>query len=403
MRTSHNFAKAGGMKRFLCMFLVFLMMVAVAGCITSDDDEKKTDDTANGDDGGGGNGSGSGALVAADYVPLVTGAEWQSRSEDGGFTYTTDSSITGTKDFDGKTYHVMVEDGSEESYLRIANNVVYMYADAQFFAKPAAGAQPSVGRRALRSQFRTGIEIPFFDFSRAEGQTWKAYSDEVTELGSTVSISLTGKYRGVQNVTVPAGTFAECPVFEMVIQSSYTSSYQGQTFSGTYSETLVTWLGKGAGPVKSTSSYRDDSGGEVYESSDTTELTWYTIPGGASGGTKVDDSGGNGGGGGDDNGGGTDGTGIGTGQYSVTGRVVDQSGAGIAGITVTIFDEYKEEKVTTNAQGYYTFTNIASGSYGLYCDETDAYGFSPWIGHVDVEGKDAAPLEEFVGSPPDDE
>ena len=367
------------MKKVLALMLV-LLMAFIVGCITDSDSKDDNSDTDNG-------GSGSGSTAkAAEYLPLQVGVTWKWESTDSDdYSYGSTETITGTTSLGGREYYVISDDDGDDTYIRLANDIVYMYMEEEWAEKA----------HARGATFETK-DVPMFDFNKSAGKTWSIYSDTQSEEGYSSTVKITGKYVGLKSVTVPAGTFSNCAVFEITMESQYKSTYIYETYTGTYTSVSTHYFAKGIGPVKIASNDIDISNGEKYEYSDTQECTYYSIPGGASGGDP------NSGGNGDtnDNGGGSGGTGIGTGSYTVTGRVVDSSGKGISGIKVTIFDEYKEASATTDANGYYTFSNIATGSYGMYCDETDNYAFSPWIGHVDVEGKDASADENFVGTPP---
>jgi len=74
-----------------------------------------------------------------------------------------------------------------------------------------------------------------------------------------------------------------------------------------------------------------------------------------------------------------------TSGYTVTGKVVDASGAGIINVTVSLASESLQKQATTNAQGNYTFENISNGTYSV-APVKGGYIFSPLLRNVTVNG-----------------
>jgi len=84
--------------------------------------------------------------------------------------------------------------------------------------------------------------------------------------------------------------------------------------------------------------------------------------------------------------------GNGGGQYTVSGKVVDSSGTGISGVTLTL----NLLTATTDAQGNYTISGVASGAHML-TPSKEGYTFSPTYRIVAVENSSVT-VEDFVGS-----
>ena len=59
---------------------------------------------------------------------------------------------------------------------------------------------------------------------------------------------------------------------------------------------------------------------------------------------------------------------------SVEGKVVDEEGVAVEGASVTIYGDGVEEKVTTNAEGTFTVSNLRPGSYRVEVAPTKEYG-----------------------------
>ena len=135
---------------------------------------------------------------AEEYFPLKVGAIWTYReTQNDGTSYTSvTSEVTGTEILDGKTYFAIKKD-LDTAHMRTQGNIVYIHA--------------------LEEELRSwGIEEgPLYDFNKSQGETWNVVSVTKNWDGNTVSINIIGKYIGLQDVTVPAGTFKNCAVFEL--------------------------------------------------------------------------------------------------------------------------------------------------------------------------------------------
>ena len=91
------------------------------------------------------------------------------------------------------------------------------------------------------------------------------------------------------------------------------------------------------------------------------------------------------------------GNGGGSGEYTVSGRITDLSGRGIDGISVGIAGDDIGIHVLTDAQGYFTFRNIPSGTYTI-APGREGYSFSPSFTTVIVRGNDVT-VSTFIATP----
>jgi len=82
-----------------------------------------------------------------------------------------------------------------------------------------------------------------------------------------------------------------------------------------------------------------------------------------------------------------------TSGYSVSGRIANSSGVGLAGVTVTRTGS--GTPVYTNGAGYFTFHNVANGSYTLL-PSADGLAFTPVTKSVTVAGA-AVSGQNFIG------
>lgn len=259
------------MKKFFALMLALLMIMFMAvGCLTSDDDD---------DDDDGGTNTGGGTLQATTYFPLKVGATWSysetgtSYGETSDYTYT--HSITGTTTINGKTYFIMNEDGDESLY-RIENNKIVVYG---FFDDVYKTADMPAAAKAAVAKIAEDDEYVLVDFSKGVNQTWTVYSETDSGEGYTSTMTMTGKYLGTQNVSVTAGSFNTCAKLEMVTTSTWSHSSDGQTYAGTWKNTMTVWAAPNVGIVKTTDKSEEDHMGthEIMENL-TAVLTSYSIP-----------------------------------------------------------------------------------------------------------------------------
>ena len=190
-------------------------------------------------------------LSAETYLPLKIGATWtytNTTTEQGNeFSETTTTRIDRTEKItqNNKTYFVSVERDEEEGFLQIENNRIYSYSHGE-------------------SQ-----EVPIFNFEIEIGETWLIF-DERNRMGS---MTLTGKFLGTENLTVPAGTFTGCAMFEHAFKLNLFNS--AGKVEETEESTEVIWLAPDVGLAKSTEEEKKDGKvtGTLME-----QLVNYNIP-----------------------------------------------------------------------------------------------------------------------------
>jgi len=85
-----------------------------------------------------------------------------------------------------------------------------------------------------------------------------------------------------------------------------------------------------------------------------------------------------------------------TSGYTVSGKVVDASGAGITNVTVSLANVSLQKQATTNTQGNYTFESIPDGTYSV-APVKEGYIFSPLLRNVTVNGTNVT-VANFTGS-----
>ncbi len=234
------------MKKLLTLMLILLMVFAYGCILGGDDDDDKSD---NGDNGGG-------SVNAEEYIPLKVGKTWTWEiTNSDGDSYTSTEEVTGTTTIDGKTYWV-IEEESETTYIRIANNIVYMYLETEQFSE----------------------ELPMFDLNKSPGETWAIYSGSGEAEEYSYSTIMTGKYLGLKDVTVPAGSFNDCATFESTFVSENSQTLRDEIYSGIYTEVRTFYSAPGIGPVKDGMVQTQEFNEEKTEYWETRELKSYYIP-----------------------------------------------------------------------------------------------------------------------------
>jgi hypothetical protein len=227
------------MKKLIALMLI-LLMAFVFGCVLGEEDEEDKDTSIN----------------AEDYIPLKKGNTWTwNDTDNNGVSSTSLEEIIGTTTIDGKTYWVFNDSDADTMYIRIANNIAHIYIDDE-----------PINR-----------EVPLLDFNKSPGDTWTTFSETITDQGASGTITQTVKYIGLKDVTVPAGSFSDCVVFEYTTQGEHSFIVNNTTYNGTYTEIATMYFAKGVGPVKDISVITDESDGEKSESTETSELKSYNI------------------------------------------------------------------------------------------------------------------------------
>jgi hypothetical protein len=190
-------------------------------------------------------------------------------------TSTFTMTVTGTSEQNGKTYsQLSVEfdwgDGStytSDAFIRIDGDNVYVY-DPQWALKSAA-AKKAMPVQKSASEVE---EYLMFKFKQSPGHSWTVSTDSDSGDNYSYDETVTGTYYGIENVTVAAGTFADCARFDQ--SSTSTSTYSGESY--TYSTETSIWLAPNVGQVKQTDVFKH--AGEIDAETTEAELTSYNIP-----------------------------------------------------------------------------------------------------------------------------
>ena len=253
------------MKKVLALLLIFLAIFA-CGCLTDDDDD---DD----DDKGGSSSAGTQLnLKAEDYAPFAVGNTWTYHEtgtnwgSDVDHTYV--ETIVGTETVAGSSFYKVTDTDGTEVYFRIADNAVY---STEWI--PDVAAKPAT-LEAIKAQ----AEYKLMDFSQKTGASWIGLTYNNSDEYGTTSFTMTNTFVGLQDVTVPAGTFKDCPVFKAVVLSNYSMTNNGHTYNEKFETTLYVYLAKGVGPVKTSSKTTITAEGQASVTEDTVEqLTTYSL------------------------------------------------------------------------------------------------------------------------------
>ena len=258
------------MKKLILLFLVPVLSLGLACSDGGGDDEDGNGDGILNPGDGVGDGSGS---TTSNYYPLKTDAYWvmnYTDSEDGTVVGEGEETlrVTGKVTIEGKEYWKIVdEDEVLDSYTRIQDNVLYVI-QMDFLPTKAAAMAKAAG--VSQFGYLEG-EVPMLDFSKSAGKSWTISDTSYTEEGINYSLKWTGTYVGNENVTVPAGTFANCRKYLIVMV--YSTSFNNFSYS---SETKTTvWLAANVGPVKIIDS---DDANDEYSYEYTSVLKEYSIP-----------------------------------------------------------------------------------------------------------------------------
>ena len=239
------------MKKLLTLMLILLMAFAY-GCILGGDDDDDKDD------------NGGSSVNAEEYLPLKVGKTWTwNITNSDGDSYTSTEEVTGTTTIDGKTYWVIEEESetgyeeeSETTYIRIANNIGYIYMENEQFSE----------------------ELHMFDLNKSPGKTWAIYSGSGETEEYSYSTTITGKYLGLKDVTVPAGSFKDCATSEFTVVSVISQTLRDEIFIGNYTEVHTFYSAYGIGPVKDGFVRTGESNEGTTEYWETRELKSYYIP-----------------------------------------------------------------------------------------------------------------------------
>ena len=197
-------------------------------------------------------------LSAETYLPLKVGTTWTyeaTGTEQGeAFTDTTIITIVETITKNNKIYFVISDSDEGLSYGRIENNIFYYFEPDE-------------------SEEEVPIELPRFNFNKEAGQTWDIIDHSESNEGYSETWTLSGKFHGTENITVPKGTFTNCAKFEIII--NYIKSDINNVELESVEGTQFFWFAPNVGFVKFTDELKKD---KVVLGTSTEELINYYIP-----------------------------------------------------------------------------------------------------------------------------
>ncbi len=217
------------------MFRLTVVLIAAmvfSGCVLSEDSEKDT---------GGGN------ISAGDYMPkklVGSSREWRvttTETETGVSAQTTRTdTIAGSMIIDGQTWYLSTNDADTDTLVfSIVGNLIHVRSNDAVFGW---------GRNISTSVSAPVEDCRMYDFSApldVERIIMERGSQTETHY---INYDITGKYQGKESVTVPAGSFPDCPRFEVEIGIRFTPIVTGETVQFTIRQS--TWFGRGTGPVR---------------------------------------------------------------------------------------------------------------------------------------------------------
>jgi hypothetical protein len=275
------------------------------------------------------------------WFPMTDGSSWRylSVETDGsgaeGNTYSVSYTVTGTEVTNDNTYTLITDSDGNTSIFRLEDSVLY----------------------ELPSDMPN--EVAIGDFTLEVGES-KSETLMISEDGMTIEIDGTLTCLGSETVVTPIGSFPDCKVFELRGVDATTGNTLG---------IMTQWLDREIGRVKFVEENYEDG---VLVNTDTESVIYYNIVGGPSGGDS--------------------------GQYDVSGKVVDPDGKGIAGITMRYMGGGDNNlEMVTLEDGSYLFEDQPAGPNWIgIVGQRDDYWIAPDHYEIEVIAGDFT-VDDFVG------
>jgi hypothetical protein len=259
--TTGNYTRRDFMKKVSAL-LLFMAIVLFPGCNSGTGNKS-------GDSGG--------ADTASAYLPFKTGNSWTyATTEDTGSSFRT-ATIIGNTAIENRIYWMMKSvttgSASDTTYFRIDGNTLYSFLDPSLLSDlitlPAINAMIIPSCKPSVEEIR--MEMTIAKFGVAAGTVWTIYEVSYT---ANYTISIQGKYIGLETVSTPAGVFSNCAMFETTY--SYSGKGDGINFSNTLTD--CRWFAPHTGQVKETTVSQFISGGRsLFSSTGTDTLNSYTV------------------------------------------------------------------------------------------------------------------------------
>lgn len=200
-------------------------------------------------------------FAIADYFPLGQGDTWTYRKLEDEELFT--QTISGTENINGVEAVKRID---EDGYELLTNNGITYYKEYDADDIEGCGWDQSIFTPPLT--FSPAVVSIGAKYTFNSSQTYKNCT------GFTVTATLSGgmTVEGIEDITVPAGTFKDCLKVKMIITSSESSRMERSQ-----SKEFQNWLAKGVGIVKAIWTETNHSTGGV--DVDNVELVTATVGG----------------------------------------------------------------------------------------------------------------------------
>lgn len=255
------------------LFLLLLsLLIVISGCIFGDDNNDN-------------NGNPAGSYQATDYFPLETGSVFSYQRTDMYFggtldTYDYTMTVTETTEIEGHTYYILLneyDDWTETTYAAIRDNIFWIYEESYTKTALSRSQMPATAKAAVIGKIASPDDhMPIMDFNQT---SWDISSDSGQGEDYSYTFTMSGSFEGLENVTTPSGSYANCLKFHLTSTSSTTWTYEGETDSWNEVMHEYFYLAKGIGLVKHVEQYIDEE--NATQDSYTEVLTGYTKPNGS--------------------------------------------------------------------------------------------------------------------------
>ncbi len=184
-------------------------------------------------------GDGNVLLRTADYFPLGQGDTWtydsEVTSEGDSWQETVTKTVSGTETIKGVEAAVLTEDDGDYSLYTSDDNGVTLYAEHNVKDSGWERLEYDPPLNLLPGEIYVGL-------TKSSSATLTYTTSDGLSLTGTYSVELT--VEGIEDVTVPAGTFEDCLRVRFTGERA-SSDGNSETFA------FTTWLAKGVGDVKS--------------------------------------------------------------------------------------------------------------------------------------------------------
>ena len=175
--------------------------------------------------------------------------------------------VTGTATVNDMLYWVLEnDDGEFDSYIRVANDIVYTFAGIADFG---SSGDSSDSDNDTPNPYED--ELPLLRLYLESDTTYDIMSYSSSEFGASFTLTWIGRYMGTEDITVTAGTFESCRKYEI----TYDAVAVGGGAAQREITTTLLWLAPDVGTVRSVET-KTDGEQTIYKSEE--ELIGFSIP-----------------------------------------------------------------------------------------------------------------------------